>query len=540
MPLGLETLSPSLQDWGSTLKKPVRPEPMPHLEYPVTALGQLAYHLRELFDRSENHPRPTTKQLCYTAYLVKEFARELQTKPLTDRSATELALINFVVTPRILWPEARPHAEAAQAAIYEAFFEIRNSLAAVFKHAWSSGQHSWTSEILQQIAINLAISSQEWEPMAALVHESLPAPHQYKVHRDIAPGSFGLLSLAYECGVEDANKLLCEALPVLLGYESLGPTLCPLSRPQEFRLVSLPLSDLVTDHIRRANQKSSYSTWEPNISEAIDIARSWMEGSSYALTNFFRHLQAVIKPELLGPFGQLYCHRGVRNILRLQLSDCDTPWFLANTLAQSCAQPQRQSDVILCAVGSGDHNTAFLERAWEFEELRQQGERDRWALDYVEVRDPLELACHILRHHEEGSRVRVLHYFGHGDAKTAGFGKLDQPTRSHLSLRGLFNNPHQRELCSIIKDSVDAVVLHTCSAASDKIPSSRKAGNIAEALYAATDGQVTVTALKGMDAFRSLNHRRNRRNDIIFTSDAAYCERKTIRSRGESPISNRS
>jgi hypothetical protein len=51
---------------------------------------------------------------------------------------------------------------------------------------------------------------------------------------------------------------------------------------------------------------------------------------------------------------------------------------------------------------------------------------------------------------------------------------------------------------------------------------------------------VTVTALKGMDAFRSLNHRRNRRNDIIFTSDASYCERKTIRSRGESPISKRS
>ena len=339
------------KDWSSFLRKPGAHDHQRSTEYPLTALGQLAYHLRELFDRREHQPRPTPKQLYQTAHLVHAFSQELRSRPLTVRSPIELALINYVVTPRDFWGGALPHAQVAWDAVHNSFLESQRSIIRLLKHSWSHPELIETVNPLQQIALNLSVSRGDLESLAALVRRSLPNPGTYKPHYEIAPGSVAMLSISHKLGVREASHtLFTEALKPLLTYESLAPFLCPLSRPHEFRFISFALSGLLQARIQGVKTNASLHMWEPTWSESVDITRSWMEGSSRALLNFFKHLEALKEPEVLTSFAQLYCHRGIRNILRLKLSECDTPWFLVESLVQSCRQPQFKRDVILCAI----------------------------------------------------------------------------------------------------------------------------------------------------------------------------------------------
>lgn len=68
-------------------------------EYPATLLGELAYRFRELYWRTNDHPRPTGGQVAHTAHLVGRLTKELRGTPLPRRTPEELELINYLVTP---------------------------------------------------------------------------------------------------------------------------------------------------------------------------------------------------------------------------------------------------------------------------------------------------------------------------------------------------------------------------------------------------------------------------------------------------------
>jgi hypothetical protein len=60
-------------------------------------------------------------------------------------------------------------------------------------------------------------------------------------------------------------------------------------------------------------------------------------------------------------------------------------------------------------------------------------------------------------------------------------------------------------------------VLHHCSTAARVPGSTRRLSNLAEALYKATDRRVTITGLRGNDAFDELTHSRDSDNRVRFT-----------------------
>jgi hypothetical protein len=270
------------------------------------------------------------------------------------------------------------------------------------------------------------------------------------------------------------------------------------------------------------NARDTHGIWEPNTEEALDIARAWLEGGHYPIANYLSHFAALRDPIVAKHFGQLYQENGIRNIRRLQLSECEDPWFLVKHLSDCPSESTTSRDVILVAMSSSDHNDAYRERAWEFEDIRKSGETQGWEFDYVEVRDCSELAFHILRHQSQGSRVSVLHHLGHGSKDGAEFGKLDRDKRSELSRSEIFSDRDHRELCSIAQGTVDTWVLHHCSTAADDAKSNRRDSNLAEALHRATNQQVTVVGLRGNDAFDGFTHRRTSDNRVIFNGKPVW------------------
>lgn len=511
--------------WADALKAPKHSKLGRDVkDYPSTLLGDLAYCFREAFSRTENHPPPTPQQLAYTAHLVGLFAQEYPRTPLHKRTDSELILINYLVTPRSVWKDAMPLLTATQNIIGDSLLESPKMLAALFRRAWTRGELSSTLYNSQQIALHLGMSESHYAKIGALVSLAAPSRNRYQVSPIEAGGAFALLSLSAELGHDKPRQALkTPGLLSLLHAEGIPglEVINPLSRPTEYRFVSLYLAEL----LRAAcslNKIGAPKVFQPNRDESLDITQSWLEGSHFPITNYFRHIDALTDPTLAKTFGTLYNRHGIRNFMRLKLADSDDPWFLARIIAGRAVDITAGSRVIMIAASSGDHNDAYSERAWEFEEVRAAGESQGWQFDYVEVRDSAELAFHILRHQDQGSRVSVLHQLGHGCADSAEFGRLEQDARSQLTRRTLFSDPDQQELCGIASNAVDTWVLHHCSTADNSKGRNRKIANVAEALFTATDRQVNIVGFDGPDAFDSLTHRTNGRNEILFTGKPVW------------------
>lgn len=526
----------STRSWHIPLKAPKTTPARDVTTYPATPLGDLAYRFRELWNPTEGFAPPSSKDLAYTATLVGHFAQDISKFPLHKRSFDDLVLINYLATPRRIYHNAELHLTAARSVVYEALLRAAPHLQTIFNRAWRGLPCETTVYPLQQISLNLAWESIDSKPIAALVSTAVPSRHRYTVADEIISGSFGLLSLAREHNCKKAASILHgAALQMLYDAELRGRvfSLEPLARPVEYRLASLFLSDLNRAMISVDSPKCGHA-WTPTELEAIDITRSWLEGGSHPILNFINHGALLNELEPRSSFQQLYQHNGVRNFLRLRLKGADNPWSLAQTIALQSSAPHVGEDIILCAVGSGDHNNAFSVRAWDFEAIRKQGEDEGWRLDFVEVRTASELAFHILRHGERGSRIRVLHYFGHGSPTTGEFGQLDKTNRSQLALRELFSQPEQKELLASIQHNVDTVTLHSCSSAHTPSARTRKLANLAEGIYLGTKRKVTVIGLTGDDAFSTLEHKRDRTNRIVFTGKPAWHRARVLSARLES------
>lgn len=501
--------------------------------YPATLIGELAYRFRELFDRSEAHPPPSSKFLAHTAHLVGALAKELRFSPLHTRSLQDLVLLNYLVTPRELYPQTGPLIKAARETITEQFFSEKKVLQALLKRTWVDGDVPVTTYALQQLALNIAFRSRDHRPFVSLISGATPHAKRYQVSVLSVSGSFALLSLARELGCSKAARVLHgPALPLLLDAENRDRTcsLDPLSRPVEYRFASLFLADLNRVMISHTSEQCGLN-WTPTELESIDITRAWLEGSSSPLNNYIAHGSDLTRAATCRSFKALYQGNGVRNFRRLDLYGAEDPSFLRDTLAEQSLQGCPSGDLILCAIGSGDHNDAYSSRGWEFEHVRQQGEIEGWNLDFVEVRDAQELAIHVLRHGQRGSRIRVLHYFGHGSPDSGEFGQLERDGRSQLSLRQLFSGRDEQELLTAIQQYVDTVVLHTCSAAQTPPNRTRKVANLAEGIYTGTQKQVTVIGLTGNDAFHSLEHTRNRNDEVLFLGKPVWYDAKVLRAK---------
>lgn len=506
-------------------------------EYPATLLGELAYRFRELYWRTNDHPRPTGSQVAHTAHLVGRLTKELRGTPLPRRTPEELELINYIVTPRAVWGEVRPLHRAVQQTIGESFNESRRAIASLFHRGWSSGTFSVGTYFLQQIAINLACATDVDGHIAKMVGASLPAVAKYDVHPILMGGSFALVSMCGAYGDRKATRLLMRrGLPDLAAAEDYldGAVIEGLSRPSEFRLSCFFLSDLLRAHMT-VDADTVQSSWIPGRNEALDITTSWLEGGRYPIRNMVQHCNELYKHRLFSEFGTLYHQNGVRNFGRLKLDDCEEPWFLMKHLSNRPVAATAGEDIILVAMSSGDHNEAYRERSWELEGIRATGEEQGWHFDYVEVRDSTELAYHILRHHQQGSRVAVLHQLGHGDPAGAEFGYLHREKRSGLEVSALFTNKEHRELCKIARDSVDTWVLHNCSVAAETPGSRRRLSNLTEALYEATEREISVVGLRGQDAFDALTHRRGSDGKVLFTGRPVWFGAKRLHGRPRGP-----
>ena len=506
-------------------------------EYPATILGDLAFRFRELYWRANGHQRPTSGQLAQTAHLVGRLAREIRSVPLYQRTGEELELINFLATPRGVWREVEPFHHAVRQIVGEYFCESDKVISSMLHRAWTRESCSDRLYYLQQIALNLCTADECFKQVLRIAGAAIPSARQYNVSPLMAGGSFALISICVLYGKDRAHKLLLtEGMDSLSAAEAIGRSsvdsigrffvVDPLSRPTEYRFTSFMFANLLTSHFDVHARRVGCS-WEPSFDEALDITRSWFEGGHYPISNFFGSCKALRSDGLYSTFETLYRQNSIRNINRLKLSDCDDPWFLARHLAERPVEDATGRDVVLVAMSSGDHNDAYSERSWELEGIRAAGEEQGWNLDYVEVRDSTELAYHILRHHERGSRVAVLHQLGHGSVEGAEFGNLEREQSSGLLHASLFTNRDAVELCSIAREAVDTWVLHNCSSATDKPIAGRKLSNLAHALYEAMDRKVTVRGLRGMDAFDRLTHRRGADNRVLFTGKPVWFGSKT-------------
>ena len=524
-------------DWKSGLSLPkARARGRDVEEYPTTVLGELAFRIRELYCRDNDHPRPTSVELAQTARLVGLLSQEVQGAPLYKRSPDELELINYLVTPRVLWREVVPFHRAIQTIVAERFAEDGGAIAALLGRAWSGGEGSVSVYYLQQIAIHLCMVGNVHKEVAKVVASSIPSPRRAAMSASLTGGAFALLAMCGQLGEERASRLLLG-----VGLEALAQAemvdklfvLDPLSRPTEYRFASYFLADLLRAHLS-VHPKEAGSEWAPTDDEVLDITRSWLEGSHFPVRNFLRHCNALRRDLLAPSLKELYYRNGIRNFLRLELRECEDPWFLMNYLSDRDARATAGRDIILVAMSSGDHNDAFSERSWEYEAIRSAGDSQGWEFDYVEVRDSVELGYHILRHHDQGSRVAVLHHLGHGSREGAEYGHLEREGRSQLDLATLCTNRDHAEVCSIAAAAVDTWVLHHCSTAAPDTDRTRKISNLREALHKATDGKVNVTGLRGNDAFDELTHRRDSRGRVIFTGRAVWmgAQRAQRRTRG--------
>lgn len=488
-------------------------------EYPDTLLGELAYRFRELYWRYEDHPRPAVRHLAQTAHLVGLLSRECERVPLSRRTEEELQLLNYLVTPRVLWPDAQAYYRATAHIVGESFVRDRKILSSVLRRAWTGGDASPATYHLHQIAIHLCADEDYYREVAKVIRSATPASAKYSVSSALAGGAFSLLSVSSVLGDRQATSVLLRS-----GLDRLGQAegvdrlfvVDPMSRPTEYRFTSLFFADLLRASFEVTARKTA-TTISYTDEQLLDITRSWLEGSHHPVHNYFAHSNALSSGGLLSTFLKNYSTNGIRNFKRLELSECEDPWFLMNDLAERPPLATAGGDVILVAIGSGDHNDAFRNRGWEFEGIRSSGEEQGWSFDLVEVRDSVELSYHILRHHQQGSRVAVLHHLGHGSHLGAEYGQIEREKRSEISLSSLFTDRDHRELCSIAKDAVDSWVLHHCSTAARVPGSTRRLSNLAEALYKATDRRVTITGLRGNDAFDELTHSRDSDNRVRFT-----------------------
>jgi hypothetical protein len=512
------------QDWTSRLSVPFRTHNRDVTEYPDSVLGELAYRFRELYWRDYDTRRPSGGHLAQTAHLVGLLSQEFDRVPLYRRSEEELQLINYLVTPRTLWREAQPFHHAVQAIVGDALVRDAKLFSALFGRAWRGKEASVATYYLHQIAIHLCTCERRYDDVVGIVRSAAPSPGKYAVSAALAGGAFALLAVSAELGDRRAmSLLLTSGLEYLCGAETVDRLFVvdPLSRQTEYRFASYFFSDLLRATVGVAAKKTG-SCVDLTEDELLDITRSWLEGSHFPVTNFLGHSAALRCAMSVSTFQENYRNNGIRNFKRLELTDCDDPWFLARYLAERSPTETAGGDVILVAAGSGDHNDAFSARGWEFEGIRSAGYEQGWSFDYVEVRDSTELAYHILRHHQQGSRVAVLHHLGHGSHVGAEYGRLEREGRSEIALSKVFTDPEHRELCSIAKEAVDTWVLHHCSTAARTPSSARKISNLSEAIYEATDGRVTVTGLRGHDAFDELRHVRDTKNRVRFTGKPVW------------------
>jgi hypothetical protein len=443
-----------------------------------------------------------------------------------------LELINYLVAPRTLWSDARALQHSIQEIVGERFVCDGKVIAARLRRAWSGGEGSLEVYYLQQIAINLSTKESVYKDVAKVVVSAIPPQRRCALSASVTGGAFAMLAMSGQLGERRATKtLLAVGLPALAHAEATDTLfgLDPLSRPTEYRFSSFFLADLFRAHLGTSLTKAGFQ-WAPSDDEALDITRSWLEGSHFPVANFLRHCSALKGDHLAPLFKELYLHNGIRNFRRLELSECEDPWYLMRHLVERDTAATAGRDIILVAQGSGDHNDAFSERAWEFEEIRAAGETQGWEFDYVEVRDSVELGYHILRHHQQGSRVAVLHQLGHGSRESAEYGQLERDERSALDLSKLRTHPDHQEVCDIASKAVDTWVLHHCSTAAPKSEGSRKVSNLVEALRNATKRRVTITGLRGNDAFDDLSHRRDSRNRVVFTGKPVWMGAQRLRS----------
>lgn len=510
-------------DWKTRLSVPFRTLDRDMAEYPDSLLGELAYRFRELYWRDYDTPRPSGRDLAQTAHLVGLLSKEFDRVPLYRRSEEELQLITYLVTPRELWTETKPFYRATNGIIGDSFVRDGKLFSSIFGRAWRGNDASVATYYLHQIAINICASDGRFDDVSRIVKSATPPATKYSVSAALAGGAFALLSMTATLGDRRAmDVLFTSGLPHLCQAESVDRLFVvdPMSRPTEYRFASFFLADLVRANAEvAARRQGGYVDLTED--ELLDITRSWLEGSHFPIQNYLRHSNSLCDISVQ-TFQENYRHRGIRNFRRLELSDCDDPWFLTGYLAERPVTATSGQDIILVASGSGDHNDAFSARGWEFEGIRSAGYEQGWSFDYVEVRDSTELAYHILRHHQQGSRVAVLHHLGHGSHVGAEYGRLDGEQRSQIGLSTLFTQPDHRELCSIAHDAVDTWVLHHCSTAARSPDSSRRIANLSEAIYEATDRKVTVTALRGNDAFDELRHVRDSNNRVRFTGKPVW------------------
>jgi hypothetical protein len=493
------------------------------VEYPDSLLGELAYRFRELYWRDYDTSRPSGRHLAQTAHLVGLLSKEFDRVPLYRRSEEELQLINYLVTPRDLWTETKPFYRATNGIIGDSFVRDGKLFSSLFARAWRGGDASVPTYHLHQIAIHLCASDARFDDVSRIVKSATPPATKYSVSAALAGGAFALLSVSATLGDSRAAEvLLTSGLPHLSRAESVDRlfVIDPLSRPTEYRFASFFLADFLRANAEVAARRKGGHV-DLTEDELLDITRSWLEGSHFPVHNFLGHSNALFDISV-PTFQENYRRNGIRNFKRLELSDCDDPLFLARYLAERPDTATAGHDIILVASGSGDHNDAFSARGWEFEGIRSAGYEQGWSFDYVEVRDSAELAYHIVRHRQQGSRVVVLHHLGHGSHVGAEYGRLEGEKRSQIGLSTLFTHPDHRELCSIARDSVDTWVLHHCSIAARTPDSSRRLSNLSEAIYEATDRKVTVTALRGNDAFDELRHVRDSNNRVRFTGKPVW------------------
>ena len=164
------------QDWKTRLSVPFRTLNRDVTEYPDSLLGELAFRFRELYWRDYDTPRPSGGHLAQTAHLVGLLSKEFERVPLYRRSEEELQLINYLVTPRILWAEAEPFHHAVQAIVGDNLARDAKLFSSLFGRAWRGIEASVATYYLHQIAIHLCTCERRYEDVVGIVRSAAPSP----------------------------------------------------------------------------------------------------------------------------------------------------------------------------------------------------------------------------------------------------------------------------------------------------------------------------------------------------------------------------
>jgi hypothetical protein len=502
-------------NWAKSLEVPERlAHSTARREFPLTPLGELAFLFQHAFNRDETARRPSSHEVEYASGLVALMAQHIASEGLFAGlfkfSQDDFRMLNLILMPTDIWPEVREIKTSLEMILADRIVSEGFIVSHLLKVYWTVGYGDSNGKPLQELLLNIGQLDAYVDGVVSIIIEAYRGSNCTKLSPRLLGGALALLAFTHVHGYcHDGPtslrlaSMVLEREAVLCGHGVGNKSAAPL----EYDLTSRLLGDLL---IETAKQHAPFNTsqWIPSSTEAMDLASAWLEGSIHPFANFRQHMQWFVEGNTSVLFSELYRRNGIRNFARLRTARAEDPWELVRALAAPPEQVIAGRPVVLCAVGSSDHNSAFMDRGGEFNELWQQSLTQGWEMDFVEVRDVTELALQLTRLEACGSRV-FLHLFGHGDRESLDLSDQARGGPSSLLRRELWTDKDSRELMDVIARCVDSIVLHSCSSASDTGKPDRKVSNLVEAVHRATGRKVTVTGLVTNSCFQHLTPRRD-------------------------------